>query len=127
MAMIDASMDDQSMSGSSVGYRHLSNQMDDFHYPNSLLPEYHSGVRHSIVLNEDLHNKHNNRGSHSSDTSSAYSGSDTMTSIYSSSIDADEIDLTGLLESAVDSDDEDLPESLDVSTFIGLRKHVNSN
>lgn len=56
-----------------------------------------------------------NRGSHSSDTSSAYSGSDTMTSVHSSSIDADEVDLSGLMESVVDSDEEYLAESMDVS------------
>lgn len=56
-----------------------------------------------------------NRGSHSSDTSSAYSGSDTMTSVHSSSLDADEVDLSGLVESVVDSDEDDLAESMDVS------------
>ncbi|XP_037043277.1 rap guanine nucleotide exchange factor 2 isoform X8 [Bradysia coprophila] len=60
----------------------------------------------------DLYQKCN-RGSHSSDTSSAYSGSDTMTSVHSSSIDADEVDLSGLVESVVDSDEEDLAESMD--------------
>lgn len=62
----------------------------------------------------DLYQKCN-RNSHSSDTSSAYSGSDTMTSIHSSSIDAEEIDLTGLVESVVDSDEEDLAEAMEVS------------
>lgn len=53
------------------------------------------------------------RGSHSSDTSSAYSGSDTMASTHSE-LDGDEPDLSGLKESMVDSDeDEDLPESMD--------------
>lgn len=55
-----------------------------------------------------------NRSSHSSDTSSAYSGSDTMTSVHSS-VEADEVDLSGLVESIVDSDEEDLAESNDVS------------
>ncbi|XP_014601024.1 PREDICTED: rap guanine nucleotide exchange factor 2-like isoform X3 [Polistes canadensis] len=56
-----------------------------------------------------------NRSSHSSDTSSAYSGSDTMTSVQSSlDADADEVDLSGLVESIVDSDEEeDLAESMD--------------
>lgn len=58
-----------------------------------------------------------NRGSHSSDTSSAYSGSDTMTSVHSSSLDADEVDLSGLVESVVDSDEDDLAESMDVSAL----------
>jgi hypothetical protein len=62
----------------------------------------------------DLYQKCN-RNSHSSDTSSAYSGSDTMTSIHSSSIDAEEVDLSGLVESVVDSDEEDLVESMEVS------------
>lgn len=55
-----------------------------------------------------------NRSSHSSDTSSAYSGSDTMTSVHSS-VEADDVDLSGLVESVVDSDEEDLAESTDVS------------
>lgn len=59
-----------------------------------------------------------NRGSHSSDTSSAYSGSDTMMSVHSSSLDADEVDLSGLVESVVDSDEEDLAESMDVSDSV---------
>lgn len=59
-----------------------------------------------------------NRSSHSSDTSSAYSGSDTMTSVQSS-LDADEVDLSGLVESIVDSDEEDLAESIDVSIVDG--------
>lgn len=55
------------------------------------------------------------RGSHSSDTSSAYSGSDTMASTHSE-LDGEELDLTGLVESIVDSDEEDdLAESMDVS------------
>ncbi|XP_069680663.1 rap guanine nucleotide exchange factor 2 isoform X4 [Periplaneta americana] len=57
-----------------------------------------------------------NRSSHSSDTSSAYSGSDTMASVQSS-LDADEIDLSGLMESIVDSDEEeDFTESMDSLT-----------
>ncbi|XP_049804195.1 rap guanine nucleotide exchange factor 2 isoform X2 [Schistocerca nitens] len=57
-----------------------------------------------------------NRSSHSSDTSSAYSGSDTMASVQSS-LDADEVDLSGLIESIVDSDEEeDLAESIDSLT-----------
>ncbi|CAH0545985.1 unnamed protein product [Brassicogethes aeneus] len=56
------------------------------------------------------------RGSHSSDTSSAYSGSDTMASNHSE-LDGEELDLTGLVESVVDSDeDEDLAESMDSLT-----------
>ncbi|XP_023287865.1 rap guanine nucleotide exchange factor 2 isoform X2 [Orussus abietinus] len=56
-----------------------------------------------------------NRSSHSSDTSSAYSGSDNMTPVQSSlDADADEVDLSGLVESIVDSDEEeDLAESMD--------------
>ncbi|KAJ9600078.1 hypothetical protein L9F63_009620, partial [Diploptera punctata] len=54
-----------------------------------------------------------NRSSHSSDTSSAYSGSDTMASVQSS-LDQDEVDLSGLIESTVDSDEEeDLADSMD--------------
>ena len=50
----------------------------------------------------------------SSDSSSAYSGSDTMHSMQSSG-DVEEVDLTGLMESVVDSDEEeeeDLAESM---------------
>ncbi|PSN46583.1 hypothetical protein C0J52_13859 [Blattella germanica] len=57
-----------------------------------------------------------NRSSHSSDTSSAYSGSDTMASVQSS-LDQDEVDLSGLIESTVDSDEEeDLADSMDSLT-----------
>ena len=48
----------------------------------------------------------------SSDSSSAYSGSDTMHSMQSS-VEVEEVDLTGLMESVVDSDEEeDLSESM---------------
>lgn len=40
-----------------------------------------------------------------------------MTSVHSSSLDADEVDLSGLVESVVDSDEEDLAESMDVSLY----------
>ncbi|XP_063217155.1 rap guanine nucleotide exchange factor 6-like [Bacillus rossius redtenbacheri] len=57
-----------------------------------------------------------NRSSHSSDTSSAYSGSDTMASVQSS-LDAEEVDLSGLMESIVDSDEDDeLAESIESLT-----------
>ncbi|RZC37158.1 rap guanine nucleotide exchange factor 2, partial [Asbolus verrucosus] len=56
------------------------------------------------------------RGSHSSDTSSAYSGSDTMASNHSE-LDGEDLDFTGLVESIVDSDEEDdLAESMDSLT-----------
>ncbi|XP_067136215.1 rap guanine nucleotide exchange factor 6-like isoform X3 [Centruroides vittatus] len=51
-----------------------------------------------------------NRSSHSSDSSSAYSGSDTMQSAQSS-LDEQEVDLSGLVEGIVDSDEEE--ESID--------------
>lgn len=38
-----------------------------------------------------------------------------MTSVTSSSLDSDEVDLSGLVESVVDSDEEDIAESIDVS------------
>lgn len=61
--------------------------------------------------------KSSNRNSHSSDSSSAYSGSDTMQSVQSS-LEDQEVDLSGLIESIVDSDEEeDLAESLNVSSF----------
>ncbi|XP_064457908.1 rap guanine nucleotide exchange factor 6-like isoform X3 [Ornithodoros turicata] len=65
------------------------------------------------VLQRDLKS---NRSSRSSDTSSAYSGSDTMQSVQSS-LEDNEVDLTGLMESNVDSDEEeDLAESMDSLT-----------
>lgn len=48
-----------------------------------------------------------------SDTSSAYSGSDTMCHSLHSSLEPDDVDLSGLTESAVDSDEEDLAESVE--------------
>ncbi|XP_004924521.2 rap guanine nucleotide exchange factor 2 [Bombyx mandarina] len=60
------------------------------------------GGRHSPELYP-----HTLKCSNASDTSSAYSGSDTMTSVHSS-LDMDmEVDLSGLLESIVDSDEEE--------------------
>ncbi|KAF8771177.1 Rap guanine nucleotide exchange factor 2 like protein [Argiope bruennichi] len=60
--------------------------------------------------------KSSNRNSHSSDSSSAYSGSDTMQSVQSS-LEDQEVDLSGLIESIVDSDEEeDLAESLNSLT-----------
>lgn len=53
-----------------------------------------------------------------------------MTSVHSSSLDADEVDLSGLVESVVDSDEEDLAESIEVSlanTRIQFHKYPNGN
>ena len=47
------------------------------------------------------------RSSRSSDSSSAYSGSDTMQSPTSSSAEVEEVDLSGLMESVVDSDEDE--------------------
>lgn len=55
-----------------------------------------------------------------SDTSSAYSGSDTMCHSLQSSLEPDDVDLSGLTESAVDSDEEDLAESIEVSRQIRI-------
>ncbi|XP_026287919.1 rap guanine nucleotide exchange factor 2 isoform X4 [Frankliniella occidentalis] len=84
------------------------------------MPSMERGV--NLVLDDAFGNarpelyQKSNRSSHSSDTSSAYSGSDTMTSVHSS-VDADEVDLSGLVESIVDSDEEeDLAESMDSLT-----------
>lgn len=70
------------------------------------------GLNERVSLSDPLYQKCN-RGSHSSDTSSAYSGSDTMMSVHSNSLDNDEVDLSGLVESVVDSDEEDLVEGID--------------
>lgn len=47
-----------------------------------------------------------------------------MTSVHSSSLDVDEVDLSGLVESVVDSDEEDLAESMDVSLLPVEQKTV---
>ncbi|XP_058982067.1 rap guanine nucleotide exchange factor 2 isoform X3 [Musca domestica] len=75
-------------------------------------PYHHIRQHYQPPSRPELHQKCN-RGSHSSDTSSAYSGSDTMASVYGSSLDGEEIDFSGLVESTVDSDEEDLAESMD--------------
>lgn len=55
---------------------------------------------HSVLQRSEAMMK---RSSRASDTSSAYSGSDLM----QSSVEDQEVDLTGLMESLVDSDDEE--------------------
>ncbi|XP_070854494.1 rap guanine nucleotide exchange factor 2 isoform X2 [Drosophila suzukii] len=86
------------------------------HYPTTSTSGSEAAIGSSSTINlPELHQKCN-RGSHSSDTSSAYSGSDTMASNYASSLEAEEIDLSGLVESVVDSDEEDLAESMDSLT-----------
>lgn len=93
----------------------MANRIPSADTPDKLV---HPPAQLGNVHRADLYQKCN-RGSHSSDTSSAYSGSDTMTSIHSSTIDPDEmIDLSGLVESVVDSDEEDLAESMDVSITV---------
>ena len=58
-------------------------------------------------------------GREGSDTSSAYSGSDTMChSVHS--LDHDDVDLSGLMESVVDSDEEDLAESIEVRVMLAF-------
>ncbi|XP_043947130.1 rap guanine nucleotide exchange factor 2 isoform X2 [Drosophila biarmipes] len=86
------------------------------HYPPTSTAGSEAAVGSLLTINlPELHQKCN-RGSQSSDTSSAYSGSDTMASNYASSLEAEEIDLSGLVESVVDSDEEDLAESMDSLT-----------
>lgn len=53
---------------------------------------------------------HKMRSSRSSDSSSAYSGSDTMQSPSGSSGEIEEVDLSGLMESVVDSDEDEEEE-----------------
>lgn len=48
-----------------------------------------------------------------------------MTSVHSSSLDADEVDLSGLVESVVDSDEEDMVESIDVSNSSNSKLHFS--
>lgn len=49
-----------------------------------------------------------------------------MTSVHSSSLDADEVDLSGLVESVVDSDEEDLAESMDVSKLKWKKRNAST-
>ena len=63
-----------------------------------------------------------NRDSQSSDTSSAYSGSDTISSTHST--DPEELDLSGLIESVVDSDEDDLTENNQVSLYASIEPAV---
>lgn len=70
---------------------------------------------HPLLQRGSVLNK-SNRSSRGSDTSSAYSGSDTMQSMQSVSLDDQDVDLSGLVESVVDSDEEEeLTESMEVS------------
>ncbi|XP_047738846.1 rap guanine nucleotide exchange factor 2 [Hyalella azteca] len=70
----------------------------------SYLPDLVRGVRSRGSLASG--------GREGSDTSSAYSGSDTMChSVHS--LDHDDVDLSGLMESVVDSDEEDLAETIE--------------
>ncbi|XP_066148648.1 rap guanine nucleotide exchange factor 6 isoform X3 [Euwallacea fornicatus] len=79
---------------------------------NIMFDDAYGGHPHNNIPRPSLYHKCS-RGSHSSDTSSAYSGSDTMASNHSE-LDGDEPDLSGLVESIVDSDEEDdLAESMD--------------
>ncbi|KAB7507593.1 hypothetical protein Anas_00892, partial [Armadillidium nasatum] len=84
-------------------------------------PIHYHGNPHLQQLNHDLPDLlrgGRSRGSvgssvrDGSDTSSAYSGSDTMCqSIHS--LDHEDVDLSGLMESVVDSDEEDLVENVE--------------
>ena len=83
---VEHSVDD-SFSGSDISQHHRNNR------------DYHNDSAYKSM-----------RGS--SDSSSAYSGSDTMHSMQSS-VEVEEVDLSGLMESVVDSDEEeDLAESM---------------
>jgi hypothetical protein len=62
-----------------------------------------------VLLNSDRNYRSYYAETMSSDTSSAYSGSDTMHSLQSGQ---EDLDLSGLQESHVDSDEEDLAESI---------------
>ena len=67
--------------------------------------------------------KGQSRTSNSSDSSSAYSGSDTM----QSSVDVEEVDLTGLMESVVDSDEEEEEDSAVDETGLLVRDTVRDS
>lgn len=79
--------------------------------------QYSMDFSHPLLRRGSVLSK-SNRSSRGSDTSSAYSGSDTMQSMQSVALDDqdDHVDLSGLVESIVDSDEEEeLTESMEVS------------
>ena len=76
------------------------------HTPHDYLPDLVRGGRSRGSVGSSIRD--------GSDTSSAYSGSDTMChSVHS--LEQEDVDLSGLKESIVDSDEEDLAESIGVS------------
>lgn len=88
-------------------HHHITN--GHIHHSKPPVSSYpHHGSQHIVHHNESTTIYHKAmRNSHSSDSSSAYSGSDTMQSVPSSGEGAEEVDLTGLMESVVDSDEEE--------------------
>ncbi|KAG7176473.1 Rap guanine nucleotide exchange factor 2-like [Homarus americanus] len=101
---------------------HHHHQYDPEHHHHHHVPHHHHS-HHDTYL-PDLVGSAILRGARSrgsvgssvrdgSDTSSAYSGSDTMCHSLQSSLEPDDVDLSGLTESAVDSDEEDLAESIE--------------
>nr|XP_045621434.1 uncharacterized protein LOC123772381 isoform X4 [Procambarus clarkii] len=103
------------------GHHHHQYEADHHHHHHHLPHHHHS--HHDTYL-PDLVGSAILRGARSrgsvgssvrdgSDTSSAYSGSDTMCHSLQSSLEPDDVDLSGLTESAVDSDEEDLAESIE--------------
>lgn len=103
---LDGNRDHDSVDGTSTGLHHdfVLQSSGGFH-------QLHFNHHHPNVHQVNYRRPLVPRGSHSSDTSSAYSGSDTMQSLHSS-CENEPIDLNGLHESVVDSD-EDLADSLD--------------
>lgn len=80
--------------------------------------QYSLEMNHPLLQRGSVLSK-SDRSSRGSDTSSAYSGSDTMRSVVSAvslDLDPDSLDLTGLQESVVDSDEEEeqLTHSMEV-------------
>ncbi|XP_059092785.1 rap guanine nucleotide exchange factor 2-like isoform X1 [Tigriopus californicus] len=87
-------------------HHHITN--GHIHHTKPPVSYPHHGSQHIVHHNESTTIYHKAmRNSHSSDSSSAYSGSDTMQSVPSSGEGAEEVDLTGLMESVVDSDEEE--------------------
>ncbi|XP_042883464.1 rap guanine nucleotide exchange factor 2-like isoform X8 [Penaeus japonicus] len=104
-------------------HHHAHHQYENDHAHHHHHPQHHHHHHHDPYLPDLVGSAilrgARNRGSvgssvrDGSDTSSAYSGSDTMCHSLQSSLEPDDVDLSGLTESAVDSDEEDLAESIE--------------
>ncbi|XP_066987229.1 uncharacterized protein PDZ-GEF isoform X4 [Macrobrachium rosenbergii] len=101
---------------------HHAHQFENEQIHGQHIPHPHDPYLPDLVMGSGILRGARSRGSvgssvrDGSDTSSAYSGSDTMCHSLHSSLEPDDVDLSGLTESAVDSDEEDLAESMESLT-----------